>query len=334
MLYSATQKLRKGLTPECMKDVPPQAIEAYSELIGLLYMITTKCLPYASNFQDYEDAESDALLRGISYIRNVSTRHKETAYSWSKVEWKRRLYSRFYDGVIESAKYLLYPFNLPRAIRFSLKKYSDAVGILQKYSRLSNIRSSVLYKSILLKRCSIDTIAKCKKCIFKLAECPLTVISTDDLQTLHSLVTNSDQSLSHYADYYHNTPYKIWIRIMESLKDFSSFQVDKQELPASYDMERGLTLKRVQQKMKKIHPKLFDIYCQLMTSVDTDALNTQLYFPPIKSWQSRIIREDYGIKPIELRRLLKQGDRLINAFRQHEGLLPIQRTVYSKSTTP
>jgi hypothetical protein len=332
MLASTVKQLREGLAPQCMEEVPDQAIEAYAELLGLLRPITSKCLPSTCNKQDYEDAESDALLRGVKYIRNVTLRHRDIAFSWDKDEWKRRLYSRFHDGVLESAKYLLYPFNLPRPIRFSLKKYSDTIAIIRKYSSAFNVRTSVLYRAVVVHRCSIEKMQDCGACIFRRKTCPLLKISTKDLNALHSLVTRPRQSLSYYAEYY-RTPYPIWVNLMETVKEFSVFPSEKQELPVTYDLDSALTLSRVSDRMQKEDPRLFDIYCQSFVDVDVTDMNESLSLRLPRGWLSKSIKDDFGVSSQELQNLLRKGDEILNEFRAYEGLPPIQRGFRTQSAT-
>lgn len=324
MLASTMKELRSGLTPGCMSGIPNQAIEAYSELLGALRSITSKCLPSTCSKQDYEDAESDALLRGMKYIRNVTSRHPEVALSWDKEEWKRRLYSRFHDGILESAKYLLYPFNLPRPIRFSLKKYSDTITILRKYSSAINLKSSVLYRAILIHRCSIEVMQNCPACRFGRKTCPLLNIPTSDLNKLHALVTRPRQSLSYYAQYY-RTPYPVWVSLMETVKEFSVFPSEKQELPVTYDMDYAIMLSQISDRMQKEDPRLFSIYCDAFADVDVTELNETLTIRIPRGWLSKTIKDYYELSSQELQELLQKGDDILNEFRQNEGLPPVQR---------
>jgi hypothetical protein len=331
MLAGTMKELRAGLEYG-MDGVPKQAIEAYSELLGALRSMTSKCLPRICNKQDYEDAEADALLRGIKYIRNVSTRHHDIASAWDKEEWKRRLASRFHDGVLESAKYLLYPFNLPRPIRFSLKKYSDALAVLRKYSSAINLRSSVLYRAVIVYKCSVEVMQNCPICRFGRETCPLLTISNQDLHRLHSLVTRPRQSLSYYAEYY-RTPYPVWVRLMETVKEFSVFPSEKQELPVTYDMDYALMLSQVSDRMQQEDPRLFDVYCDSFVDVDVVELNESLTIQFPRGWLSKSIKDYYGLSSQELQDLLKRGDDILNEFRKNEGLPPIQRGFRSEPVT-
>jgi hypothetical protein len=332
MLSSKIKHLRGGLAPQSMEGVPDQAVEAYSELLGVLRSLTSKCLPSTCNYQDYEDAEADALLRGVNYIRNVTIKYPDAAFSWDKYEWKRRLYSRFHDGVLESTKYLLYPFNLPRPIRFSLKKYSDAVGLIKKHSSAVNVKTSVLYRAIIVHRCSVETMDACKVCILKRKVCPLVRIPTRDLFKLHTLVTQPRQSLSYYAEYY-RTPYQVWVNLMETVKEFSVFPAEKQELTIAYDLDISVMLSRVSDRMQKEDPRLFDIYCQSFLDIDVSKLNESLRIRSPRGWLSKGLKDQYDLSTLELQDLLKKGDQILNEFRANEGLPPIQRGFLTKPTS-
>ena len=328
MLHSKIAKFKKAILEDESSDLPKPVKEAIIDLLPALRPLTTQYLPESCVVQDYEDAEADAIAGGIYYARAVLKNKPESA-EWNMLEWKRRLYSRFNNAILESVRYILYPLNIPRPLRFSLKKYSDAVIIIRKYVMEDEIRNSDLYRAVMELGCSLQDICSCRSCSLGFPDCPIMGMESSDIIELHALLMGARRSLSYYAKLYRKN-YKFWIKTLEALKELTvhAFTPDTQ---SSYDIDRVITLKRLHDRMDEEHPDLFELYCFAISDVDINKLNTNMELHTPKGWLNRNIKDRFGLETDELKVLLEKGDRILNEFRANEGLPPIQRTIWHKS---
>jgi len=311
---------------ETCKDIPKDAIIAYGNLLPQLRLLTRTYLPESCNAEDFNDAEAAALENGLKYIRLVEEQGLDHS-KWSVEEWQRRLYSRFKNAVLESAKYLLSPISLPRPVRFSMKKYVDVIAIIKKYVKTENVATSDLYKVIFEKGCTTENIGKCVEC----KNCHIKILDIDDLSEINSLLTGERKSLSYYAKLYRKS-YDEWIRLLESVKEFSYLHDISEETEMEISMDNLITLKRFKDKLNKVHPKLYEIYCHSICDTDTDRLNEKLEVFTPRGWLNKDIKELYDLTSPEFKQLLEEGDRVLNEFRKNEGLRPIQRKLWSEFT--
>jgi hypothetical protein len=328
MLHSKITKFKQALLEDDISGLPQTVKEAIIELLPALRPLTMQYLPESCGVQDFEDAESDALLSGIYYARAMLKNKPECA-NWSMKEWNRRLYSRFHNAVLESVRYILYPLNIPRPLRFSLKKYSDAMSIIRKYVMEEEIKNSDLYRAVMELGCSMQDICACRSCSLGFPDCPILRMESGDIIELHALLMGARRSLSYYAKLYRKN-YKFWIKTLEALKELTVHTFIP-EVESSYDIDRVLTLKRLHDRMDVEHPNLFEVYCFSISDVDINKLNTNMVVHTPKGWLNRNIKDRFGLETDELKILLEKGDQILNEFRANEGLPPIQRTVWSKS---
>lgn len=332
MVISMINSFKQALHTDKVSGLSLEAKEALASLLPALRPLASQYLPETCNQQDFEDAEADAIASGVKYAQSV-LRSKPESKHWSKTEWRRRLYSRFMNAVMESARYLLYPMSIPRPLRFSLKKYSEALSIIRKYVQEDHVHSSSLYQVLFYRECNMRKMNECKdkECEYGFVECPILGMDFEDIHRLHLLLSGNRKSLTYYGKLYRKT-YRDWIRILESVKTIAASSLlspDKEVFP---DMDRYLVLKQLKEKMASIHPDLFEIYCYALSDVDVNKLNTTHIVQTPRGWLNRDIKDRFDIESYEFRNLLEEGDRLLNEFRSYEGLPPIQRRFWTKST--
>jgi hypothetical protein len=318
MISSKINSFKQALRSDNTCELTREAKEAIISLLPALRPLTLQCLPETCNRQDFEDAEADAIANGVRYAQ-ISLKSNMDSRRWSKTEWRRRLYSRFLDAVLESARYLLYPMNIPRPLRFSLKKYSEAVSIIRKYAHEEQIHSSHLYQAFFYHECNLHKVNKCRICELGLSECPILDMEASDMIKIHKLLSGARKSLTYYGKLYRKS-YKDWVRILESVKSLAASSLlspDKEVFP---DMDKYLVLKQLKEKMVGIHPDLFEIYCHAMSDVDVNNLNVTHTVQTPRGWLNKDIKDRFGIESTEFRCLLEEGDKLLNEFRSYEGV--------------
>lgn len=329
MVISKINSFRQALRTDKISGLSLEAKEALASLLPALRPLTSQYLPETCNQQDFEDAEADAIANSVKYAQSVLKSKPESKH-WSKTEWRRRLYSRFQNAVMESARYLLYPMNIPRPLRFSLKKYSEALSIIRKYVQEEHIHNSHLYQVLFYHGCNLRKINNCPTCSLGYAECPILTMDSDDMLKIHELLSGTRKSITYYGKLYRKT-YRDWVSILESVKTLAASSLlspDKEVFP---DMDRYLVLKQLKEKMAAVHPNLFEIYCYALSDVDVNNLNTTYIVQTPRGWLNKDIKDRFDIESYEFRSLLEEGDKLLNEYRSYEGLPPIQRRFWSKS---
>jgi hypothetical protein len=328
MLKKKIDQIRAGLfTEEC--GIPKNALKAYADLLPKLRFITSQYLPNTSTMDDIDDAESDALENGLRYIRAVM---KKDPFSteWTKQEWSKRLYSRFQNAVLESAKYLLSPIKLPRPLRFSMKKYVDILSILRKYIKETNIVNSDLYKAVFECYCSLTNYKTCPY-LEICKTCHIQELDSEDLYEIQQMLVGDRKSIMYYAKLYRKT-YKDWIGMLESVKEYVVRNDLPQEDRVDYDLDKLLTFKHFRECLNAIHPDLFEIYCFAISDTDTERLNSNLEIFTPRGWLGKDIKDKFNLTKDDLMTLLESGDEVLNKFRTNEGLQPIQRRLWSEFT--
>jgi hypothetical protein len=328
MLPNKITKFKNSLLSDNTDDLPYNIKEAIANLLVTLRPLTAQYLPETCTKQDYEDAEADALLNAVYYARSMLKNKPECA-EWNMLEWKRRLYSRFNNAIIESVRYILYPLNIPRPLRFSLKKYSDAIEIIRKYVMEENVKGSQLYQALMEGGCSMQDLCTCRSCSFGFEDCPILSMESKDIIEIHALLMGARKSLSYYAKLYRKN-YKFWIKTLEALKDLTTHSIMPDDY-VSHDLDKILTLKKMHERMDTEHPDLFRIYCYAMSDTDVTKLNQTCTLNTPKGWLNRNIKDQFNLKPDELRSLLEKGDQILNEFRANEGLPPIHRSLSTQS---
>jgi len=321
--------MKQSFRADPPNDFTPEAREAFLSLLSALRPISLHYLPDTCTKQDFEDAESDAILNGIKYVKRV-LKTKPESKAWSKTEWRKRIGSRFSNAILESSRYLLFPMNISRPIRFSLKKYSDALSILRRYVHNENLQNSALYQAWFYNECNLNNISICEDCKLGLASCPILEMDYADIVQVHSLLAGSKKSLNSYGQRYRKK-YKDWVRILESVKSIAASSLLSPDREITPDMDKYVVFQSLKDKMAHVHPQLFDIYCYALSDVDVNTLNTTYRVQTPKGWLNRDIKIKFGIESQEFRSLLEKGDAVVNEFRSYEGLPPIQRSFWSKS---
>lgn len=329
MVTSKINSFKQALRIETESGLSREAKEAIASLLPALRPLTLQRLPETCNLQDFEDAEADAVANGVKYAQSMLKSNPESKL-WSKTEWRRRIYSRFLNAVLESARYLLYPMNIPRPLRFSLKKYSEAISIIRKYTDEEHVHNSALYQALFYHECNLNKLNSCTGCELGMDECPVLSMELRDMLKIHELLSGARKSLTYYAKLYRKT-YRDWVRMLESVKTLAASSLlspDKEVFP---DLDKYIVLKQLKERMTSIHPNLFEIYCYSLSDVDVNKLNVTHVVQTPRGWLNKDIKDRFGIESYEFRSLLEEGDKLLNEFRSYEGLPPIQRRFWAKS---
>jgi hypothetical protein len=329
MIRTKIDGFKQSLRSDKTSELTGRAREAFISLLPALRPLTLQYLPETCNHQDFEDAEADAIANGIKYAQRMLRTNPESK-RWSKTEWRRRIYSRFLNAIVDSARYLLYPMNIPRPLRFSLKKYSEALSIIRRYVQEEHVHNSLLYRALFYHGCNLEKMNACKSCELGVVECPVLSMETDDILKIHHLLSGTRKSLSYYAKLYRKS-YRDWVSILESVKTLASSSLlspDKETFP---DLDKYLVLKELKEKMSSVHPNLFEIYCYALSDVDINTLNITHTVQTPRGWLNKDIKDRFGIESHEFHCLLEEGDKLLNEFRAYEGLPPVQRRFWAQS---
>ena len=332
MLPSKINTFKQSFRMDSPEGFTREAAEAFLSLLSALRPIALQFLPDTCTKQDFEDAESDAILNGIKYIMRV-LKNKPESKHWSKTEWRRRIGSRFSNAILESSRYLLFPMNIPRPLRFSLKKYSEALLIIRKYAQEEHLHNSTLYHALFDNECSMSSATTCQECTLGLKTCPILDMDEKDMLQIHSLLSGARKSLTYYGKMYRKS-YHDWVRILEAVKSLAASSLLSPDREVSPDLDKYIVLKELRKRMADVHPHLFEIYCYALSDVDINKLNTTYVVQTPKGWLNKDIKDKFGIESYEFRSLLEKGDAILNEFRSYERLPPIQRRFWSKSTQP
>jgi hypothetical protein len=300
-----------------------EANQAFTLAVASIRKIQRHYLTFANKL-DLDDSESEALLEAIRFIKHKS-KEEPNSKKWSRDEWYKHIMRRVQNAILEYSKYVYLPVVIPRPLRFSLKKYTEALRIINRYVKSTRDPShSDIYYVLCVEGCSPMS-KQCKICQFGYAECPLSEISGKDRRSLFMILRGPRKSLEFYAKWYRKT-FEEWIRTLEMLRMYSvSNHIP--EIPVDYDFIGSVDLLGLQDKLNSLHPDLYDIYCLSLEDLDLEALEETFLMKTPGGWSSKQIKDKYNLSTQQYRELLLTGDKVLNAFRVNEGLHRIFRDI-------
>lgn len=284
--------------------------------------------PDGINRLDREDAEATALFEALKYIYSKQDEPETT--KWAKSVWYKHIMRRVNNAILEHAKYVFLPMVMPRPLRFSMKKYMEALKILNRYVKASkDVAHSELYTAIINDGCGITDYCDKRACEY--AVCPVNQLSLLDLKELHHIIIGKNKSLEYYAQWYRKS-LKEWIHILELLRTYSVSN-DVPDLPVTPNTDRCVDLIRLRNRLEAIRPNLSNIYVESMEDVDLNRTEDELMLVTPRGWSTKHIKERFGLTSEEYKNLLLDGDRILNEFRVNEGLQKLHRDFQKESSS-
>lgn len=261
---------------------------------------------------DADDSAAEVLAACIEYIQN------HTELDWDEDTWVYKLRNVARWALVEYVKNIIFPLPLPRLVRFSLKKYTDVQKILHKYNE--NLETVIFNY-----RCPL---AEClHKCLIGYAQCPLLNLSVTDHRRIYELTRGETKSLKTYAEMA-NKDIAEWIQLMKEVSMFSIQTITPDmAMVIQYDLESELDLSTIRRKFLAVHPKLYELYCELLE--DQNSADTITDLP--NGWVGKDLKDRFGLSAEEIKGLLHQANSIINQLKAANGLPHLQGGLYTKS---
>lgn len=325
------QKIQAGLVGGS-EGVPRKILKIFSDLLPAIPFMVLRFVPKDRQLSDFEDCEAEALYKGFEFIKKVVVK-KPASLEWPRGRWEFEIKGAFKNGIINSIQHILYPLTIPRSLMFSVKKYIDAVDIIDTYVNGESLETSDVYRVAFYTDCRIVPCFKTENgydCLLNRSKCAFEYMSENDRISLARLIKGQRRSLLHYARGYRKTLSE-WISLIKEYKFMAINQVIDYEQPAYIDLDKSVALIRLKNELNKYHSDLFDIYCMSLSDTDLNGLIDQSAIEFPKGWLAHQIRLKYGLDANALASLLHQGDKVINEFRKQHGFLPLQRAVSLQS---
>jgi hypothetical protein len=309
-------------------DLPKDAYQAFITATASIRKIQRHYFSHYVNKLDRDDSESEALLEGLRFIKN-KLKEDTNSHKWPQNEWHKHIIRRFQNAILEYSKYVYLPVVIPRPLRFSLKKYMEALRIINKYVKsIKDAAHSDLYYVLCIEGCS-PLSKKCKICEFGYSECPISEVSGKDRKELFAVLRGPRKSLEFYAKWYRKT-FEEWIRALELLRMYS-VSSNVPDIPVNYDFDGSADLRKMQSRLNALHPDLYDIYCLSMEDLDLNHLESDLVMKTPTGWSNKRIKEQYNLSTQQYRELLLAGDTVLNTLRLNEGLHRVFRDIQKES---
>lgn len=281
-------------------NIPVVALRAYTDLFPSLRSLVAKYLSYQANPSDVNDALAEGLAAGMQHILLVST-----PQTYGK--WKKQIFRKMSNAVIEYLKYILAPVSIPRPIRFSLKKYRQALQLLGRC--WEGAEDVTPYQLLFEYKCLPSN--TCKVCELGLESCPFLALSQKEVRELEALlIGETGGSLDKYASNYRKT-YNEWIEILRLIPSHTH-SLTEADLAVELDLDYILTLKQFEEKVNKIDGRLFEMYCNAITVLDLSELSETL--PTPRGKLSREIKEHFGLTTHTMRNLLQKAHQVFCEF--------------------
>lgn len=315
--------LRKQLKNIRDHGLPPDAFQAFTDACKSIRKLQRQYFLERTNKLDLDDSESEAVLAALTFIQQ-KLKEDPKSKNWPKPQWYKHVMRRVQNAILEYSKYVYLPVVVPRPLRFSLKKYSEALKIINRYVKaLRDVTDSDEYYVIFSKGC--DLLKKpCTICELNYQTCPIGEISSFDRKELHSIIRGGRKSLEFYAQWYRKT-LEEWIRTLETLRTYAGSN-HIPEIPIIYDLDGELELKRFQSHLDDLHPDLYAIYCSSLETTNLEELDAGAIITP-RGWDNKTLKDTYNLSSQQYREMLLLGDTVLNDFRINEGLQPICRDV-------
>lgn len=316
--------IKVALLDDRPEHVPAKVIRAYVELLPSVKHIVKRYVPAGASKQDREDAESEAVTGGLNYILDFCHRNPKHAITRTTKQWKKKIYHRLNNSVFEYAKYVTLPVVVPRPIRLSLNKYKEVETLVRSYEpKVNREFTNDLHDCLLVYGCRPGE--ECQECPLDYQRCPLDQLSEWDTAMLKQLMTGDTGSVQAYGRNYRKR-YGEWIDTLKTIRHYRVVaRVDDAVYP---DLDKAITFKELRESMNQVDPRLFTIYCMSFYVTDPNELEETLSLPTPRGWLSKEICEIYRLDTTEYKILLHIGDNILNEFRKHEGLQPLQRGIH------
>lgn len=307
---------------------PKEAYQAFILATSSIRKIQEHYLSRYVNKFDRDDSEAEALLEGLRFIKN-KLKEDPNSHKWPRDEWHRHILRRFQNAILEYSKYVYLPVVIPRPLRFSLKKYMEALRIINRYVKsLKDAAHSDLYYVLCIEGCS-PLSKDCDVCKVGYRICPMSEVSGKDRKELFKILRGPTKSLEFYARWYRKT-FEEWIRTLEMLRMYT-VSSNIPEIPVDYDVDGSVDLKSVQNQLNSLHPDLYDIYCLSLEDTDVTDLESEFTLKTPIGWSSKQVKEKYNLSTQQYRELLLAGDTVLNTFRLNEGLQRVFRDIQKES---
>lgn len=307
--------------------LPENAFQALADALRSVPRLQRHYFPEGLNRLDRDDSEAEALLEAIQFIKR-KTEETPTTKDWPKEQWYKHIMRRVQNAILEYTKYVYLPVVVPRPLRFSLKKYADALKLINRYVRAAkDVAHSDLYYAVFKANCNL--LVRCTSCTLGYEECPLRRVSYKTRKELHAILKGDRESLEFYAQWYRKTLGE-WIELLEMLRTYS-VSYDLPEIPIIPDLESSADVGRFHNRLVTLHPDLYEIYCSSLEDIDLGRLEETLVIPTPRGWSNKSIKDQFGLTTEQYREMLIRGDSVLNEFRANAGLPRIRRDFQEES---
>jgi hypothetical protein len=310
-------------------DWPEETSQAFLTAVSSIRKVQRHYLANANKL-DLDDSEAEALLEAYRFVKN-KLKKESNSKEWSRDEWYKHIMRRVQNAILEYSKYVYLPVVIPRPLRFSLKKYIEALRIINRYVKSArDVTHSDIYYVLCIEGCS-PLAKKCKICEFGYSECPMSGISGKDRKELFMILRGPRKSLEFYAKWYRKT-FEEWIRTLEMLRMYS-VSSSVPDIPVDYDFVGSIDLGNARDQLNSLHPDLYGIYCLSLEDVDLQELEATSIIKTPTGWHNKQIKDSYNLSTQQYRELLLTGDSILNKLRVNEGLRGIFRDFQEESTS-
>lgn len=319
--------LRKRLKDVRDHNLPPAAFQAFTDACKSIRQLQRRYFADGTNKLDLDDSESEAIVAALAFITQKLKKDKKSK-NWPQPYWYKHIMRRVQNAILEYSKYVYLPIVVPRPLRFSMKKYADALKIINRYVKaVRDVTDSNEYYVIFVKGCNLLQ-KPCVVCELNYSKCPISEISAIDRKELNSLIRGGRKSLEFYAQWYRKT-LEEWIRTLETLRTYAGSN-HIPEIPIIYDFDGEMELKRFQSRLDDLHPDLYAIYISSLETTHLEDLDAGAVITP-RGWDNKTLKNKYDLTSQQFREMLLNGDKVLNEFRLNEGLPTICRDIQIES---
>lgn len=301
--------------------MPKHAAKALSKVVKHTRRMQRKYLARFMTTQDADDSAAEVVLECVKFIYKTIQENEDSS-GWDVATWLTSLKKLSKGVLVEYTKYLLFPLPLPRPLRFSLKKYSDVLNILNKYDW--DFRPIVLNSRCPLINCI-------EICPLGYTSCQALLLSPYDHRRLYDLTRGEHQSLDAYARMSRKT-FDEWIQLLKEVSVFSTQTITPDmAMVINYDLESELDLAEIRRRFAKVNPKLYEMFCECLEEQEFQVADGMINLEMPRGWAGRHLKDRYGLSTEQVKELLGEASSILNQLRADYGLPSIQGGIYTKS---
>jgi hypothetical protein len=313
-MFKLSAKALKGYMPK-------NAAKALTKVVKRTRRMQRKYLSRFMTSQDADDSAAEVILECVKFIYKIVEENK-TPLGWDEETWLVSLRKLSKGILVEYTKNILFPLPLPRPLRFSLKKYSDVLHILNKYEL--NLRPVIFNSECPVINCH-------EPCRLGYPRCLILHLSPSDHRRLYDLTRGEKQSLTNYAQMSRKT-FDEWIKILEEVSMFSTQTITPDmAMVINYDLESELDLSDLRRRFSKVNPQLYEMFCECLEEQEFQVADGMINLEMPRGWSGRDLKDRYGLSTEQVKELLGEASSIINHLRSSNGLPNIQGGIHTKS---